>query len=92
MREIGVLKYAVVVFAIPYCCKKPAGKTLREALNKLRVVPQGLKPAIILLDLMYGLKPVPFKAPTYSVVPQVSPAGVCRSLALFPCSFGPLFS
>jgi hypothetical protein len=41
----------------------------KEALKKFKVVPLGLKPALILFDLMYELKPVPFKAPTYSEVP-----------------------
>jgi hypothetical protein len=36
---------------------------------KFKVVPQGLKPLLIWLDLTYGLKPVPFNAPTYLEVP-----------------------
>lgn len=31
-------------------------QTIEEALRKFKVVPQGLQPALILLDLMYGLK------------------------------------
>jgi hypothetical protein len=35
-------------------------KGIRELGRSSKVAPQGLKPALILLDLMYGLKPVPF--------------------------------
>jgi hypothetical protein len=44
-----------------------------------KVVPQGLKPAFILMDLMYGLKPVPFTRRSYT-----SPADRTLHLKLLP--------
>jgi hypothetical protein len=46
-----------------------------------RAVPQGLKPALVLLDLRYGLKPVPPKLHHY---PDVDPFKARTSIGFPP--------
>jgi hypothetical protein len=46
-----------------------------------RAVPQGLKPALVLLDLRYGLKPVPPKLHHY---PDVDPFKARASIGFPP--------
>jgi hypothetical protein len=44
----------------------------REALNKSignAIIPSGAKARVDIAGFMYGLKPVPFKTPTYSELP-----------------------
>ena len=56
--------------AVTDCTSKPVFSVVGQFGIAL---PQGLKPAMILRDLMYGLKPVPFKLTHYRIFKQGLP-------------------
>ena len=72
------------------CPVKP--RTIQVVSQIGKALPQGLKPVLILRNLMYGLKPVPFKLTHNHNQTQDEPEGLFLTPGPYSLLTGPCFS